>query len=87
MATLDNIVNMDKDKLKEFIRNLFKSDKVKADLIRDLEYKNDILEYALKMAYCQKVGSDNPIGLDVCDNYKEWRESLTDRYEISWNDY
>lgn len=30
----------------------------------------------LKMAYCQKVGSDTPHGLDCCDDYIDWLKSL-----------
>lgn len=29
----------------------------------------------LKMAYCQKVGSDTPHGLDCCDDYMDWLKS------------
>jgi len=34
-------------------------------------------EWALKAAYCEKIGADSMDGLDCCDNYRDWRESIS----------
>ena len=36
----------------------------------------DALQDQLKWAYCEKIGSDSVIGLDSCDDYKDWLSSL-----------
>lgn len=36
----------------------------------------EILQDKLKWAYCEKVGSDSIVGLDSCDNYKDWLLTL-----------
>jgi hypothetical protein len=36
-----------------------------------------VLEDKLKWAYCEKKGSDSIVGLDCCDNYKDWLLKLT----------
>jgi len=38
--------------------------------------KAEKLEDQLKHAYCGIIGSDSIVGLDSCDNYKEWLLSL-----------
>lgn len=35
-----------------------------------------ILQDKLKRAYCEKIGSDSIVGLDSCDNYKDWLLNL-----------
>lgn len=45
----------------------------------DLEVTEKIVEDLqdkLKHAYCGIIGSDSIVGLDSCDNYKEWLQSL-----------
>jgi hypothetical protein len=34
------------------------------------------LENQLKHAYCGVVGADSIVGLDSCDDYKDWLASL-----------
>ena len=34
------------------------------------------LEGKLKWAYCNKIGSDSIIGLDSCDDFKDWIDNL-----------
>ena len=46
-------------------------------LIRELVIKNESINDQLKMAYCGLIGSDSTIGLDSCDDYKEWLQTLT----------
>ena len=29
-----------------------------------------------KLAYCKEIGSDSIIGLDSCDDYKDWLSNL-----------
>ena len=41
-----------------------------------LYMKSCDLEDKLKWAYCKEIGSDSIVGLDSCDNYKEWLNSL-----------
>ena len=31
----------------------------------------------LKWAYCEAVGADSIVGLDCCDNYKDWLIGLS----------
>ena len=45
-------------------------------LINDLEIKLERQYAKLKHAYCGVVGSDSIVGLDCCDDYKEWLNSL-----------
>jgi len=33
-------------------------------------------EECAKWAYCKEIGADSIVGLDCCDNYKDWRDSL-----------
>lgn len=30
----------------------------------------------LKTAYCQRIGADDPTGLDCCDDYLDWLKTL-----------
>jgi hypothetical protein len=39
--------------------------------------KIDELEDKLKWAYCNKIGSDSIVGLDSCDDFKDWIDNLT----------
>ncbi len=32
----------------------------------------------LKLAYCKIIGADSIIGLDCCDDYKDWVAGLSD---------
>ena len=34
------------------------------------------LQNKLKWAYCNKIGSDSIIGLDSCDDFKDWIDNL-----------
>ena len=34
------------------------------------------LETILKYAYCEKIGADSIVGLDCCDNYRDWVNHL-----------
>lgn len=34
------------------------------------------LEDKLKWAYCKQIGRDSIVGLDSCDKYKQWLNSL-----------
>lgn len=34
------------------------------------------LEKKLKLAYCKEMGADSIVGLDCCDDYKDWVASL-----------
>lgn len=45
------------------------------------EDKTDRLNLALKTAYCQKVGADDPTGLDCCSDYCDWLKTLTPNVE------
>ena len=38
---------------------------------------------ALKIAYCQKIGSDSTHGLDCCDDYRDWLATLTPNVELT----
>ena len=40
------------------------------------------LSLMLQMAYCQKVGTDTPHGLDCCDDYRDWLATLTPNVEL-----
>lgn len=83
MATIDTIIDMKRDDLKNFISGLFKTDRLKTNLIRDLEYKTEIMEFMLKTSYCQLKNIEtiyNP------EEYEEWKDSLTDRYEVLFKD-
>jgi hypothetical protein len=35
------------------------------------------LEDLLKMAYCKEKGSDSIVGLDCCDDYRDWCATLS----------
>ena len=35
------------------------------------------VSWALKAAYCKQVGSDSYHGLDSCDDYRDWVNTLT----------
>ena len=37
------------------------------------------LEGQLKSAYCGVVGSDSIVGLDCCDDYRNWIDALGDK--------
>ena len=58
-------------------------DILKGNLIRDLEYKCDVMEFMLKTAYCQLKNIETIFDFD---EYEEWRDSLTDRYNILFKD-
>ena len=47
-----------------------------ADSKKSLSDCNSLLEDKLKRAYCLGVGSDSILGLDSCDNYKDWLSGL-----------
>jgi hypothetical protein len=74
MGTVDNIMRSSESGLRNIIKNFLKTDKLKSDIIRDLEYQNEILEYMLKIAYSQ-ITNKNAF------TYDEWRQSLTDFYK------
>lgn len=42
---------------------------VAADRIEELQDK-------LKWAYCKEIGADSIIGLDCCDDYRDWLKIL-----------
>jgi len=60
-------------KLEGMLRELRKE---LSDALREIERLKAQLGDLLKMAYCQKVGSDTPHGLDCCDDYIDWLKSL-----------
>jgi hypothetical protein len=35
------------------------------------------LEDKLKWAYCKEKGADSILGLDICDDYRDWLKSLS----------
>ena len=41
------------------------------------------LELMLQMAYCQRIGTDTPHGLECCDNYRDWLTALTANAKVS----
>jgi len=41
-----------------------------------LYFKAISLEEKLKWAYCKEKGADSIVGLDCCDDYKDWLASL-----------
>ena len=47
------------------------------ETIYALEDEIKALQDQLKHAYCGIIGSDSIVGLDSCDNYKEWLLTLT----------
>lgn len=49
----------------------------KANDIFALQRDIERLRLMLQMAYCQKIGSDAPHGLDCCDDYRDWLKTLT----------
>lgn len=38
--------------------------------------KAEALEDKLKWAYCREKGADSIVGLDSCDDYKDWVKTL-----------
>lgn len=44
--------------------------------IHHLNLDIQVLQDQLKHAYCGIIGSDSIVGLDSCDDYKEWLLTL-----------
>ena len=46
--------------------------------ISELKAENERLNISLKNSYCGHTGSDSIVGLDACDDYKDWLSSLNE---------
>lgn len=44
--------------------------------IHNLNSDIQVLADQLKWAYCKEIGSDSIVGLDSCDNYRDWMLDL-----------
>jgi len=60
------------EKLSDLIENLNKPSAASGALGRITARTIVRMDEKLKWAYCKEIGSDSIIGLDCCDNYKDW---------------
>ena len=44
--------------------------------IHHLNEDIEVLSEKLKIIYCKSIGSDSTTGLDSCDDYKDWLNSI-----------
>ena len=44
---------------------------------QEYSLENEALKCRLKRAYCDEVGADSIVGLDSCDDYKDWVKPLS----------
>jgi hypothetical protein len=51
--------------------------KHKCPMKRAISKSDPALEDLLKMAYCKEKGSDSIVGLDCCDDYRDWCATLS----------
>jgi hypothetical protein len=62
--------------LDDFIENLNTTSNSSGSLGRISAKTIARLSDKLKWAYCKEIGSDSIVGLDCCDDYKDWCEKL-----------